>query len=189
MALSLLRNSAKLRGLAALPRYSLQIQKTQNFTQFLNKNNTKTISLASRCKMQFINVTQQTKRNMSSDHGKLWTLEKLLSLALLGIVPAAFICPNFILDNLLAVAVVLHFHWGLEGAVIDYARPIILGPVLPKLAILLLYVVSISTLGALIYYNNTSIGIGETFRKFWTITGCPEDNEGQEAQAQGTEES
>lgn len=142
------------------------------------KNNTKPLSLANKCKIQFINVAQQTKRNMSSDHSKMWTIEKLVSLLLLGVVPATFICPNPVLDNILAAIVVIHFHWGIEACIIDYVRPIIVGNVLPKIAIALLYVVSVTTLGALIYYNQTQIGIGETVRRFWAISGTPpSDNE------------
>ncbi|XP_050305965.1 succinate dehydrogenase [ubiquinone] cytochrome b small subunit, mitochondrial [Anthonomus grandis grandis] len=180
MALSLmLRNGPKFRGLAAsaLPRCSFQIQKTQNFTHLVVKTNTKPLSLANKCKLQFINVAQQTKRNMSMDHGKLWTIEKIVSVLLLGIVPATFFTPHKIYDHLFAVLTVLHFHWGFEAIVVDYIRPILLGPLIPKLAMLLLYVVSITTLGGLIYFNETQIGIGCAFRRLWALTGTPCDNE------------
>ncbi|XP_030763433.1 succinate dehydrogenase [ubiquinone] cytochrome b small subunit, mitochondrial [Sitophilus oryzae] len=171
MALSLmLRNGTKLRGIAGLQKCTFNVQKTQNFTQFLNQDNYKTLSLVNKCKTQFINVAQQSKRNMSADHGKLWTLEKIVSLALLGIVPATFLFCNPLLDDLFALATVIHFHWGLEACVIDYIRPIIVGPVLPKIALLLLYVISATTLGGLLYFNHTQIGIGRAFRQFWCIS-------------------
>ncbi|CAG9765637.1 unnamed protein product [Ceutorhynchus assimilis] len=178
MALSLLaRNIPKLRGFAALPRCTFRIQKAQNFTQLVVSKNTNSLSLANKCKIQFVNVGQQAKRNMSGDHGKIWTIEKIISFLLLGLVPATFLYPNNILDNAFAVACVLHFHWGLEACVIDYARPIVVGPILSKIAIALLYVVSATTLGALIYFNQTQIGIGCALRDFWSITGTAADNQ------------
>ena len=48
---------------------------------------------------------------MSGDHSRLWPIEKALSVSLLVLVPAAIASPHFILDNLLAVAAVAHFHW------------------------------------------------------------------------------
>ncbi|XP_044263646.1 succinate dehydrogenase [ubiquinone] cytochrome b small subunit, mitochondrial [Tribolium madens] len=108
-------------------------------------------------------------RFMSADHSKLWPMEKALSLSMIALVPAAIAMPNIVFDNLLAVASVIHFHWGLEAVVVDYARPIVVGNILPKLALGLLYLISATTLGGLIYYNINDIGIGKTIRKFWAI--------------------
>jgi len=93
-----------------LPKWTAQIQKGQNFSQLITKNNPSKLSLTSKCRIQFVKVAEQ-QRNMSADHSKLWPIEKFVSILLLGVVPATFICPNKILDNLLAVAVVMHFHW------------------------------------------------------------------------------
>ena len=60
---------------------------------------------------------------------------------------------------------------GLEAVVIDYARPIVVGNVLAKLALFLLYIISATTLGGLIYYNVNEDGIGQTIRQFWAIKG------------------
>ncbi len=48
---------------------------------------------------------------VANDHTRLWTLERGVSLALAGIIPAAFIFPSPIMDNLLAFSVTLHAHW------------------------------------------------------------------------------
>lgn len=58
---------------------------------------------------------------------------------------------------------------GLEACVIDYVRPIIFGPAIPKITLGLLYVISAATLGGLLYYNHICIGIGRTGRRFWEI--------------------
>ncbi|XP_060535708.1 succinate dehydrogenase [ubiquinone] cytochrome b small subunit, mitochondrial [Cylas formicarius] len=166
MALSLiLRNTAKLRGISSPPFHSFR--RTQSFSQLLNNRNQ--FPLVAKTKMNLVNVINQTKRNMSADHSKLWPIEKAVSVLLIGIAPATFICPNPIFDNLFALTTVIHFHWGLEAVVVDYIRPAILGPVLPKLALILLYVVSATTLGSLLYYNHNSEGIGKTFQKLWAI--------------------
>lgn len=52
-----------------------------------------------------------TKRCMSSDHSKLWPIEKVITLGLLGLTPAALISPNFFFDDTLAILSVVHFHW------------------------------------------------------------------------------
>jgi hypothetical protein len=53
------------------------------------------------------------RREMSAggDHTKLWTVERVLSLGLLGVIPAAFIVPSAAMDYLLAVSLVIHSHW------------------------------------------------------------------------------
>lgn len=53
------------------------------------------------------------KRCMSADHSKLWPIEKLVTLGLIGVVPATFIAasPNVILDDAFAILTVLHMHW------------------------------------------------------------------------------
>ncbi|KAJ8958073.1 hypothetical protein NQ317_004496 [Molorchus minor] len=106
---------------------------------------------------------------MSGDHSKLWPIEKAVSIALLGVVPATLLFSNLVLDNIFALLVVAHFHWGLEACAVDYIRPVIFGPVIPKLAIGLLYAISALTLGSLLYYNHTCIGIGCTFNTLWSI--------------------
>lgn len=75
------------------------------FSQLFSQLNKSPIS-ASKSKINAI-VT----RSMSGDHSKLWPIEKAVSIALLGLVPATFLTPNVVLDNLLAVAAVAHFHW------------------------------------------------------------------------------
>lgn len=56
-------------------------------------------------------LNNSSKRYMSADHGKLWTIEKALSAGLLAIVPAAILYPNQALDHLLALSLVVHAHW------------------------------------------------------------------------------
>lgn len=104
-------------------------------------------------------------------HSGLWTAERALSLALLGLAPAALAYPSQTLDTLLAVSIVMHGHWGLEACVTDYIRPVIFGEAIPKISHGLLILVSATTLGGLLYFIYTDIGIANAIRKLWAIKG------------------
>ncbi|KAJ3649813.1 hypothetical protein Zmor_021533 [Zophobas morio] len=174
---SILRNASRVQA-GALPRFFFKpasVAVNRNFSSSLcpnyatfNKNSNLNLGLF--VPHSKILIAPQA-RMMSGDHSRLWPIEKALSVSLLVLVPAAIASPHFILDNLLAVAAVAHFHWGLEAVVIDYARPIVVGNVLAKLALFLLYIISATTLGGLIYYNVNEDGIGQTIRQFWAIKG------------------
>lgn len=47
----------------------------------------------------------------ADDHTKLWTIERGLSLALVPLVPAAFMFPSAAMDYALAISFTLHAHW------------------------------------------------------------------------------
>ena len=47
----------------------------------------------------------------TEDHTKLWTIERGLALALVPLVPAAFIFPTAAMDYMLAFSFTLHAHW------------------------------------------------------------------------------
>ena len=57
----------------------------------------------------------------------------------------------------------------MEAIVVDYARPIILGKILPKIIHLILYVVTVSTLAGLLLLIHNGPGIGKTIKNFWAI--------------------
>lgn len=102
-------------------------------------------------------------------HVTLWTAERALSVALLGVLPLAFISSNQITDGLVAVSIVIHQHWGLEAIVTDYVRPIIFGNTIPKLAHVLLAIISAATLGGLLYFNYNDVGISTAIKKLWAV--------------------
>lgn len=104
-------------------------------------------------------------------HTTLWTAERALSVGLLGLVPAAIACPSQVLDTLLAISVVMHGHWGLEACVTDYIRPVIFGELVAKSGHVLLLIISATTLGGLLYFIYTDIGIANAIRKLWAIKG------------------
>lgn len=58
-----------------------------------------------------INRGRDIERCMSSDHSKVWTLEKLVTLGMIGVGPVTFIEPSLIFDDILSVLLVVHMHW------------------------------------------------------------------------------
>lgn len=103
--------------------------------------------------------------NVSSASSTHWKIERVVSVALLGLIPACLILENNILDYALASSLVLHSHWGLECIITDYVH----GPTLPKMAMGALYVVSALTLAGLFYLNYNDIGVTKAVKKIWSL--------------------
>lgn len=58
-----------------------------------------------------LNVDKRCMSAVGSNHTALWTIERVVSLALLGVIPAAFVMPSQTMDAIMAVSLVLHSHW------------------------------------------------------------------------------
>lgn len=97
-------------------------------------------------------------------HDKLWKAERYLSLGLLGVLPAAAVIPHPIMDYAVALSLVVHIHWGIEAIVVDYIRPSIFGPVIPKISVALVYILSSLALGGIFLFNYTDVGITQAAR-------------------------
>ena len=97
---------------------------------------------------------------MHTSHAdKHWQAERYLSLALLGILPAAWVIPHPFMDYAVATSLIVHVHWGIEAIAIDYIRPAIFGPVIPKISVALVYLLSIAATTGLFFFNWTDVGI------------------------------
>ncbi|KAK5648530.1 hypothetical protein RI129_003422 [Pyrocoelia pectoralis] len=127
---------------------------------------TKILSTVNTSSTTLLNV-----RSMSHDHRGLWKIEKGISVLLLGLLPACVAFPNEIVDNLVAILTVAHLHWGMESIAQDYARPLVVGPIISKVALYTVYVLTVTTLGGLLFFNYTDIGIGKFVRAFWSLKG------------------
>lgn len=105
-------------------------------------------------------------RPMTTDatHDKLWKAERYLSIGLLGILPAAAVIPHPLMDYAVATSLVVHVHWGIEAIVVDYIRPSIFGPTIPKISVMLVYLLSSFALGGLFWFNYTDVGITQGTR-------------------------
>lgn len=75
--------------------------------------------------------------------------------------------PNPVGDYALALALVVHVHWGLEAIVVDYIRPSIFGQIIPRVALALLYLLSAMSLGGLFYFNYTDTGLVNGIKMAW----------------------
>ncbi|XP_078055226.1 succinate dehydrogenase [ubiquinone] cytochrome b small subunit B, mitochondrial [Mustelus asterias] len=94
-----------------------------------------------------------------------WTSERILSITLLGLFPAAYIYPGAVMDFSLAAAVTLHGHWGLGEIVTDYVH----GEIKMKLAKIGLHVLSAVTFAGLCYFNYHDVGICKAVAVVWSL--------------------
>jgi len=116
------------------------------------------------------NIVLIPKRFSSGgDHVKLWTAEKVVSAAFLPILPLAFLFPSAGLDYLLAFAMTIHSHWGIEAIVVDYVRPSVFGEAIPKVAIGLVWALSALTLGGLSYFIYSDVGLVNAIKMLWKL--------------------
>lgn len=120
-------------------------------------------------KMKPFSLSAKQMASQGHDHTKLWAAEKALSASLLGIIPLAFLIPSQFMDYLLAVAVVMHNHWGIEAIVLDYVRPVFFGNVIPKIAVGAVYLLSIVTLAGLLFFITNDVGIVLAIKQFWKL--------------------
>ncbi|CAK6432766.1 unnamed protein product [Pipistrellus nathusii] len=94
-----------------------------------------------------------------------WTSERAVSALLLGLLPAAYLCPAPAVDYSLAAALSLHGHWGLEEVVTDYVRR----DALQKAAKAGLLALSALTFSGLCYFNYHDVGICKAVAMLWKL--------------------
>lgn len=115
----------------------------------------------------FGNGNQCRFASTDGDHVRLWLIERIVSAALPILLPASFMVESAAIDVAVAVLVVMHMHWGLEALIYDYARPIVVGPIVPKLCHLLLNLLSIMTLAGLLVLVYNGPGIAKVIKDGW----------------------
>jgi succinate dehydrogenase (ubiquinone) membrane anchor subunit len=94
-----------------------------------------------------------------------WNAERYLSLALLGIIPAALIMENQVGDFVLASSLILHSWWGLNQIVTDYLH----GPTLPKIGFGVLTATCLVALVGMLYFNYADMGLAKALKKLWSL--------------------
>lgn len=124
-------------------------------------------------------VGSQISRNTSTgaDHVRVWVMEKLVSLALPIVIPAALITDNKLLDAAMSLLIVMHTHWGLEAIITDYARPSVVGTIVPKALHGALILLSAATLTGLCMLVNNGPGVANSVKSFWAIGKEPDNSE------------
>uniref|UniRef100_A0A8C6GKN6 Succinate dehydrogenase [ubiquinone] cytochrome b small subunit n=1 Tax=Mus spicilegus TaxID=10103 RepID=A0A8C6GKN6_MUSSI len=94
-----------------------------------------------------------------------WTSERVVSVLLLGLIPAGYLNPCSVVDYSLAAALTLHSHWGLGQVVTDYVH----GDTLPKAARAGLLALSALTFAGLCYFNYHDVGICRAVAMLWKL--------------------
>jgi len=134
-----------------------------------NASNCSKYRILSKLPAQLTVSMTQTRAASVHDHVRLWVIERIVAASLLSLIPAALLFENKLLDILMAVAVVMHTHWGLEAIVLDYARPIVVGTLVPKLAFLMLNLISAATLAGLLVLIYNGPGLAKVIKDGWEI--------------------
>lgn len=116
-----------------------------------------------------VSVTQTRAASTQGDHVRLWLIERMVSASFLSLIPAALLFESKFIDIILASAIVMHTHWGLEAIILDYARPIVVGTIVPKVAFLLLNLLSAATLAGLLVLIYNGPGITKVIKHGWAI--------------------
>ncbi|XP_070502323.1 succinate dehydrogenase [ubiquinone] cytochrome b small subunit, mitochondrial [Chironomus tepperi] len=109
------------------------------------------------------------RQSATGSHVAMWQAEKALSLGLLGIIPASFLVSSQATDYLVSLALVVHFHWGMESIVTDYVRECLFGKFVPKAAHAALLLFSAATLAGLFMMAYNDQGLTKTVKKIWAI--------------------
>lgn len=94
-----------------------------------------------------------------------WTGERVVSVLLLGLLPAAYLNPSSAMDYSLAAVLTLHSHWGLGQVVTDYVR----GDAVQKAAKAGLLALSALTFAGLCYFNYHDVGICRAVAMLWKL--------------------
>ncbi|XP_054649720.1 succinate dehydrogenase [ubiquinone] cytochrome b small subunit B, mitochondrial-like [Dunckerocampus dactyliophorus] len=93
-----------------------------------------------------------------------WTAERVLSILLLAMGPAAYFHPGPAIDYSLAAALTLHGHWGLGQVLTDYVH----GDTKVKVAHAGLFLLSTVTFAGLCYFNYNDVGICKAIALLWS---------------------
>lgn len=60
---------------------------------------------------KYFNTTAVRHSAAGHDHVGIWKVERVLSAALVPLIPAALAMPNPVLDTLVGLIIVMHTHW------------------------------------------------------------------------------
>lgn len=70
-----------------------------------------------------LSFATSTVRASSGDHVKMWSAERVVSVAQVPACILPFIVTTPMTDAMFCTLAVLHSHWGVEALVVDYIRP------------------------------------------------------------------
>ncbi|XP_003387088.1 PREDICTED: succinate dehydrogenase [ubiquinone] cytochrome b small subunit, mitochondrial-like [Amphimedon queenslandica] len=115
-------------------------------------------------KKQLMSRSLSTSTVAKSSSGKHWFSERIVSVAIMGLIPAGLMYPNPIIDYSIAVLLPLHIHWGIASVVVDYVPKSI-----QMVTKVFLSTLTLLTVGGLVYLTYTDVGVCNAVRMLWTI--------------------
>jgi len=124
-----------------------------------------------RSSLPALTFSTSAQNRSSGDHVRMWTAERLVSLAQVPAILVPFALTTPLTDALFCTLAVLHSHWGIEAIVVDYIRPSLFNgsTVIPNIAVGLVWALSAFTLGALYYFAYTDVGIVNSIKMLWKL--------------------
>mmetsp|Transcript_36557 Transcript_36557/g.95696 ORF Transcript_36557/g.95696 Transcript_36557/m.95696 type:complete len:141 (+) Transcript_36557:44-466(+) len=95
-----------------------------------------------------------------------WKIERVLSVALVPLCLSPFVTGGgYATDMMLAVAVPVHNHMGMDVVLSDYVKPDSLMAATKALN----WVVGAGTIGGLVYFNHNDVGICKGLAQLWAL--------------------
>ncbi|XP_050520287.1 succinate dehydrogenase [ubiquinone] cytochrome b small subunit, mitochondrial isoform X2 [Daktulosphaira vitifoliae] len=110
-----------------------------------------------------------TPTKSEKNYASLWKGERIVSIALLPLFPAAIIYSSPIIDTLLATSLSLHVYWGLEALVIDYLRVPVVGQLANKVGHVAVTLAAILTLAGFLKLIFNGDGLGNSIVQLWKL--------------------
>ena len=105
----------------------------------------------------------ETKTAKESSH---WAMERVVSVALIPALSVGIYSPNTVCNGVLALALPIHCHWGVQQVITDYL-PARRAGAIHYAALGSLYVATGLSILGLAIYNANDIGIGEGINLLW----------------------
>ena len=97
----------------------------------------------------------------TSDH---WKVERVVTVAMLAIIPGSFVYDSALMNYLLAASMAIHAHWGMDAVLIDYC---------PRKALpfanLVRYLMTAIAFGGLCYFNYNDMGLTKALKALWSM--------------------
>ncbi|VVC28977.1 Hypothetical protein CINCED_3A008086 [Cinara cedri] len=103
------------------------------------------------------------------NHASLWRSERIVSIALLGLFPAAILYSSPIVDTLLAISTSIHIYWGMEALVVDYLRVPVVGQLANKAGHVAITLLAIVTLAGFLQVTFMGDGLGNALVQLWKL--------------------
>ncbi|XP_026805771.1 succinate dehydrogenase [ubiquinone] cytochrome b small subunit, mitochondrial [Rhopalosiphum maidis] len=103
------------------------------------------------------------------NYASLWRAERVVSIALMGLFPAAVLYSSPIIDTLLAGSISLHVYWGLEALVVDYLRVPVVGKLANKAGHATITLLAIVTLAGFLQVIFVGDGLGNAIVQLWKL--------------------